>query len=242
MGLIDSIISAESGGDANAKNPNSSASGPSQFIDSTWLSTFKSARPDLAQGKTDDQILALKTDPQISREMTEAYANQNGAILSKNGLPVTDGNTYLAHFAGPGGAVKVLQADPTAPVESILGPAAVKANPFLRGMTAGDLQAWAAKKVGGSTPQPQASPASPAGPPGGLLAQPAQSGMPLNIAPQAPPIFAPPQQPQQQAQAPQAPFEPPAPMEAAPIFFAPKRPIDLSKLRAAFQAPAVPRG
>ena len=239
MGLIDSIISAESGGDANAKNPNSSASGPSQFIDSTWLSTFKSARPDLAQGKTDDQILALKTDPQISREMTEAYANQNGAILSKNGLPVTDGNVYLSHFAGPGGAVKVLQADPTAPVESILGAAAVKANPFLRGMTAGDLQAWAAKKVGGSTPQPQAAPASPASPPGGLLAQP---GMPLNIAPQAPPIFAAPQPRQQQAEAPQAPFEPPAPMQASPIFYAPKRQVDLSKLRAAFQAPVFPRG
>jgi hypothetical protein len=49
--------------------------------------------------------------------MTEAYANQNQAILSKAGVPVTPGTTYLAHFAGPGGAVKVLQADPNAPVE-----------------------------------------------------------------------------------------------------------------------------
>lgn len=104
------------------------------------------------------------------------------------------------------------------------------------------LVARRAKEAQWFNQQPQASPASPAGPPGGLLAQPAQSGMPLNIAPQAPPIFAPPQQPQQQAQAPQAPFEPPAPMDAAPIFFAPKRPVDLSKLRAAFQAPAFPRG
>src|ERR1043165_573023 len=106
MGLIDSIIGVESGGNPNATNPNSSASGLGQFIDSTFLATFKSARPDLAQGMTDREILALKTDPQISREMTEAYANQNQAILSKAGVPVTPGSTYLAHFAGPGGAVK----------------------------------------------------------------------------------------------------------------------------------------
>ena len=240
MGLIDSIIGAESGGNPNAVNPRSSASGPGQFLDATFLDVVRKARPDLAD-KPDSELLTLKTDPVIGRQVTEAYANQNGAILSKNGLPVTDGNVYLSHFAGPGGAVKVLQADPTAPVESILGAAAVKANPFLAGMTAGDLQAWAAKKVGGSTPQPQATTASPAGPPGGLLAQPAQPGMPLNIAPQAPPIFAP-QQPQQRAEAPQAPFQPPAPIDAPPIFFAPRRAPDLAKLRAAFQAPAFPRG
>src|SRR6187402_2186859 len=111
MGLVDAIIGVESGGNPNATNPNSSASGLGQFIDSTWLSTLRSARPDLAEGKSNAELLALKTDPAISREMTQAYANQNQAILQKNGLPVTEGNTYLAHFAGPGGAVKVLQAD-----------------------------------------------------------------------------------------------------------------------------------
>ena len=47
---------------------------------------------------------ADRTDPQLSREMTAAYANKNHAILSKAGVPVTPGTTYLAHFAGPGGA------------------------------------------------------------------------------------------------------------------------------------------
>src|SRR4051812_28874149 len=136
MGLIDSIIGAESGGNPNATNPNSSASGAGQFIDSTWLDTLKAARPDLAQGKSDAELLALKTDPQLSRQMTEAYAAQNGAILSKAGHPVTPGNTYLAHFAGPQGAVSVLSADPSTPIDRVLTPAAVKANPFLQGMTA----------------------------------------------------------------------------------------------------------
>src|SRR5262249_3491993 len=159
-------IGVESGGNPNATNPNSSASGLGQFIDSTWLSTIKAARPDLAAGKSDADLLALKSDPALSREMTEAYANQNQAILSKAGVPVTRGTTYLAHFAGPGGAVKVLQADPNAMAGDVLGPAVVKANPFLAGMTAKDLQAWADRKMGGSATQPQTAQATPGSPPG----------------------------------------------------------------------------
>jgi hypothetical protein len=229
MGLIDSIIGVESGGNPNATNPNSSASGLGQFIDSTWLATIRTARPDLA-GKSDSELLALKTDPHLSREMTEAYANQNQAILTKNGLPVTDGNTYLAHFAGPGGAVKVLQADPSAPVGDILGPAVVKANPFLARMTAGDLQAWASKKVGGSSPQTAAAPASPASPPSAPL-----------MAPQQAPIFpaAQPQPQQAQGGSMQMPAEQ---MQSPPIFFAPRRAPDLSKLKAAFKPPVFSRG
>lgn len=231
MGLIDSIIGAESGGNPNAVNPRSSASGLGQFIDSTWLATIRTARPDLAE-KSDAELLALKTDPKLSREMTEAYAGQNNAILSKNGLPVTDGNTYLAHFAGPGGAVKVLQADPGAPVGDILGPAVVKANPFLAKMTAGDLQAWASKKVGGSTSQPQPAPQAPA----------AVLSAPLQTSSQVPPVFAPPaQQAPQQAQGlfEQMPVDQP---QMPPIFMAQRRPQDLSKLKAAFGRPIFSRG
>lgn len=151
MAISDQIIGAESGGDPNASNPNSSASGAGQFIDSTWLSTLKQHRPDLADGKSDADLLSLKTDPTLSKQMVDAYASDNGAILSKNGLPVTPGTTYLAHFAGPQGAVSVLSADPTASAASILGPGVVKANPFLANMSAGDLRAWADRKMGGTS-------------------------------------------------------------------------------------------
>jgi hypothetical protein len=236
LGLIDNIIGVESGGNPNATNPNSSATGAGQFISATWLDTIKAARPDLAQGKTDEELLALRTDPQLSREMTEAYANQNQAILTKAGVPVTPGSTYLAHFAGPGGAVKVLQSDPNAPVESVLGAAAVQANPFLRGMTVANLQAWADKKMGGSTaqtaPAPQAATTTPSVP---LMAQ------------QQPPIF--PVQPGAQPQsAPvqgggyfgQMPAE--QGMQMAPIQYAQRRSPDLSKLKALFKAPTFSRG
>jgi hypothetical protein len=241
MALVDSIIGAESGGDPNARNPSSSASGVGQFIDSTWLDTLRGARPDLAQGKSDADLLALKTDPQLSREITEAYAAQNAAILAKAGQPVTPGTTYLAHFAGPQGAVSVLSADPSTPVSQVLTPAAVKANSFLQGMTAGDLRAWADRKMGGASPPPPAS-------------QAAAPAVPINhLPPQTPPIFA--QQPQpQQAQEPAEPLQssaaaetfqpaptlplPPAPTR--PFFAAPRKQIDLSKLRAALAGNKTP--
>lgn len=228
MSVTDSIISAESGGNPNAQNPNSSASGPGQFIDSTWLDTVRKHRPDLAG--SDSDLLSLKTDPKLSAEMTAAYAGDNQAILSKNGLPVTPGTTYLAHFAGPGGAVKILQADPGASASDILGPAALKANPFLQGMTAQGLQAWAAKKMGATVPepgvQPQATPAPANAAPPAIPQQPA-------------PVFA----PQAQPAAPSAFAQMPAPPQAAPIFMPQRRPIDLSGLRAALARPPIfPQG
>lgn len=242
MGLIDSIISAESGGNPNAVNPRSSATGAGQFINATWLDTIKSARPDLAHGKSDEELLALRTDPQLSRQMTEAYAARNGETLAKAGHPVTPGTTYLAHFAGPQGAVSVLNADPSAPVASIMGPAAMKANPFLQGMTVGDLRSWADRKMGGAQPAPQAAPAPfegvrqgpPTGPMGGT------AGSLPAYTPQAPPIFA--QSPPVQAAPQQQAMEMPAPMQAPPIFTPPRKQVDLSKLRAAFQAPNFYRG
>ena len=166
-------------------------------------------------------LLALKSDPTLSRQMTGAYAAQNQAILAKAGVPVTDGTTYLAHFAGPGGAVKVLQADPNASVGDILGPAVVKANPFLKDMTAQALQAWAAKKMGVQTPQAGVQTASP-------------QASPTNAIPQQPaPQFAQ-QEPQAAPQAPPMDF---APVNAPPIFAPPHKPVSLAGLMAAFKAP-----
>ncbi len=221
MALVDQIIGVESGGNPNASNPNSSASGLGQFIDATWLSMLAKHRPDI-QG-TRDELLALKSDPKLSRAMTEAYAADNGAILSGAGLPVTQGNTYLAHFAGPQGAVKVLSSDPSAPVESILGAAAVKANPFLQGMTAGDLQAWAGRKMGAAAPESVAPPRA---------AQTSFQSIPAMPAP----IF--PAAAEQPASKPKTMWEAmpvPSPQDVplAPFMPPPRRPVDIRSLQAA---------
>jgi hypothetical protein len=239
MSLIDQIIGVESGGNANAKNPRSSATGAGQFISATWIDMLSRHRPDLVQGKSQEEILALRNDPQLSREMTAAYAADNGEILAKAGLPVTNTTQYLAHFAGPQGAVKVLGADPDASVESILGAGAVKANPFLQGMTVADLQAWAGRKMG--QPAPSAAP-SVAPPVQTAALQPAQK--PAPAAPQIPANAAPatggmgplsfaPQQAWGGALLDQAPMQQ---AMAGGLLAPPQRPkVDLSKLRATFQ-------
>jgi hypothetical protein len=222
----DQIINVESAGNPNASNPNSSASGLGQFIDSTWLSTVKAHRPDIADGKSDADLIALKSDPALSREMTGAYASDNQAHLQRNGLPVTPATTYLAHFAGPDGAVKVLQAAPNAPIESVLAASAVKANPFLKGMTASGLQAWAAKKMGTAAPTAGVQPGAP-GTPSAAPSPP--------VAPQQMPIFA--NAGPIPAAAPRPAYQDPTPPAApAPLFAMQRKPMDVSGLRAALAA------
>lgn len=154
QGLADRIIGAESGGRADATNPNSSAVGAGQFIKSTWLDLVKRNAPDAAAGKSDAEILALRADPKLSRQMVDAYITDNRAKLAAQNLPTDDGAAYLAHFAGPGGAAAVLKADPSTPVRAILSADAMQANAGMRrsgkpfaDWTAADLTAWAADKV-----------------------------------------------------------------------------------------------
>lgn len=159
--FVDRIIQVESGGRSNAKNPNSTATGPGQFINSTWLATVKKYRPDVARGRSDAQILSLRTDQALSREMTTAYAQENANFLANQGVEGTAGNIYLAHFLGPRGAAQVLKAAPGTPIVNIVGNEVVRANGFLRGKTAADVIAWSDKKMGGSGSVAGGQPADP---------------------------------------------------------------------------------
>jgi hypothetical protein len=159
--------------EGTGKNPKSSADGIGQFTDSTWIDSIKKYFPNLAQGRSDDQLLAMRKIPQLATRVTEAFTADNEAGLTKAGLPVTPATTYLAHFAGLGGAIKVLEANPNTPVDKILGQAAVKANPFLQGMTARELELWAARKMQGPAMAAQ-------------NAQPQGGGAPMQVASAAP--------------------------------------------------------
>lgn len=147
--LVDKIIGVESGGNASAKNPLSSAAGLGQFISSTWLSMFKRYFPDRAAGMTEAAILALREDSAISRQMVELYARENAAVLQKAGVATTDAALYLAHFLGPRGAAGILAAQASTPVSDILGSDQINANKStLEGKTASEVIAWAEKKMG----------------------------------------------------------------------------------------------
>lgn len=143
------IIGVESGGDPTAKNPNSSATGLGQFTKSTWLSTIKQHFPDLVEGKSDDALLKLRTNPEWSKKVLDKHIEDNKKVLSNNNVPTSDTNLYLAHFLGAQTAVRVLNADPTLPVNKVIRQDAIDANKsILAGKTIGDVIKFAERKMG----------------------------------------------------------------------------------------------
>ncbi len=147
--LVNRIIQVESSGRADAKNPLSTATGLGQFIQSTWLRMMRDYRPDLVATLSRDKLLALRTDPALSREMVRNLARENEAYLRARGHQITSGRLYLAHFLGPAGADKALRARADQTVQVVMGPAVVGANPFLRGKTIADLHNWSNRKMRG---------------------------------------------------------------------------------------------
>jgi hypothetical protein len=151
------IVTAESGGDANARNARSSATGAGQFLDGTWLDMIRAYRPDLST-RAEAEILDLRYDPAISREMVARFAEKNAETLVGRCLPITPGTLYLAHFAGGAGAVAVLSAPDAADAAAIMAEAdstgrttremLVSANPFLKDYSVADLKRWADRKMG----------------------------------------------------------------------------------------------
>lgn len=148
--LVDQIIRVESGGKADAANPLSTAVGLGQFIESTWLRMMAQYRPDLASTMDRPALLALRTDPTISREMVTALAREGESYLRARGHQITAGRLYLCHFLGAEGANMVLSAQDDQLVSDVMGAGVVNANPFLAGKTIAYVKDWAEKKMGRS--------------------------------------------------------------------------------------------
>jgi len=155
--VVERIIGVESNGDRNAKNKRSSATGLGQFLDETWLDMIRAHRPDLAKERSQSEILELRRDAKVAREITARFTERNAEMLRKRGLPVTPGTLYLAHFAGGAGAVAILSAMENADAAFVMATAdatgrtkrekIIKANPFLERFTVADLRNWADRKM-----------------------------------------------------------------------------------------------
>jgi hypothetical protein len=134
----------------SAQASTSSARGLFQFIDQTWLSTMKEAGPSLGFGRYADAItrradgsygvsdpaarraiMNLRDDPSASAAMAGALTQSNSFRLTgKIGRRPTDGELYIAHFMGVGGAAKLITSAENAPNASgaALFPNAAAAN------------------------------------------------------------------------------------------------------------------
>lgn len=113
----------ESAFDAGAKASTSSATGLFQFIENTWLDMVRrhGARHGLgaeaaalqngAGADARQQILALRTNPELSARMAGELARENAASLqARLGRPPSAGELYAAHVMGPAGAGRLIEA------------------------------------------------------------------------------------------------------------------------------------
>lgn len=148
------VVGAEGG---TAKNPNSSAVGFGQFIDSTWVDQYRKVFADSAATLSKQQILALRNNETVAKAIIDNYARENASFLERFGKQVTAANLYLTHFLGPGGALKVLNAKGDTPVDKLLSDQVLKGNRgYLfdskekRYRTASELQTFIAGRIGDS--------------------------------------------------------------------------------------------
>jgi hypothetical protein len=118
----------ESNLDPKSSTRSSSATGLFQFIEQTWLGTVQQAGKAFGYGRYADaiaqtssgryvvndpqmrsEVLALRKDPTAAAVMGGVFTQQNAAQLaSRIGRRPTDGELYMAHFLGVGGAAKVV--------------------------------------------------------------------------------------------------------------------------------------
>ena len=136
----------------HVKAKTSSATGLFQFIDQTWLATLKNAghqygygnyanaiertpdgRHNVPDPKLKQEILALRKDPMAASLMAGAYTRDAAERLTDAlGRSPIKGELYVAHFLGPGGAIKLIKAAQATPDKAAadLFPRAARANKF----------------------------------------------------------------------------------------------------------------
>ena len=167
----------ESGFNPAAKARTSSASGLFQFVDQTWLATLKKhgakygyARyADLISQNSDGRyrvegdearkaVLGLKMDPHAASLMAGELASDHASYLrGRVGRTPTAGELYAAHFLGPQGSARLIQAATASPGASAAAmfPEAASANRSIfykdgRAVTVGEVYANLTK-TGGAT-------------------------------------------------------------------------------------------
>ncbi|MEZ5844304.1 MAG: hypothetical protein R3D27_11330 [Hyphomicrobiaceae bacterium] len=145
--FLDRLMMAESGGRDTAKNPRSTATGPFQFIEATFIQVVRRHFHDETARFTDAELLARRSDRAFARRAAEAYTRDNAAALASAGHVPTFANLRLAFLLGPEGAGRVLRARTDAKLPAVLAQKVIAANPFMKPMTAGDLVRRASREV-----------------------------------------------------------------------------------------------
>jgi hypothetical protein len=186
FGFLMKTAGRESSYNPRARASTSSAAGLFQFVDQTWLSTLKQHgakhgyaryaelitrgsdgryRVDGAEARR--AVLDLKLDPQAASLMAGELASDHAAYLKgRTGRAPTAGELYAAHFLGPQGSARLINAAQTQPGASAaaLFPEAARANRSIfyregRAATVGEVYANLTRTGGGQEAVTRSAPA-----------------------------------------------------------------------------------
>jgi hypothetical protein len=150
FGFLMRTAARESGYNPKAKAGTSSAAGLFQFVEQTWLATLKqhgskygyaryadliqrdsSGRYSVAGAEARRTVMDLRFDPHAASLMAGELASDHASYLrGRTGRTPTAGELYAAHFLGPQGSAKLIEAMQTRPGASAasLFPGAASAN------------------------------------------------------------------------------------------------------------------
>ena len=174
----------ESGYNPKAKAATSSAAGLFQFVEQTWLSTLKQhgakygyaryadlisrgadGRFSVSGAEARKAVMDLRLDPHAASLMAGELASDHASYLKgRTGRTPTAGELYVAHFLGPSGSAKLIEAANSRPgvAAATLFPDAAQANRsiFYRdGRPATVAEVYAnLTRTGGNTPAVEAQP------------------------------------------------------------------------------------
>lgn len=135
FGYLVAAAKIESNLNPAAAAPSSSARGLYQFIEQTWLGTVKEAgsyfgynryadaitrqpsgRYEVSDPAMRNEILQLRKDPAANAAMAGVLTRSNGSKLTTDlGRRPTEGELYIAHFLGAGGASRLISQAETNP-------------------------------------------------------------------------------------------------------------------------------
>jgi hypothetical protein len=136
------IGNIESTGSYGAKNPNSTASGKYQFIQSTFNGVQKN-NPDLPKVSFEE----FKQNPDIQEKYQFALRKENQRALNKNGLELTPANEYIIHFAGGPRGTALLKAPDEMPLNQFFPETVLKNNRLSGEMSVGDFKNTISQKM-----------------------------------------------------------------------------------------------
>lgn len=176
----------ESGMNPGAHAQKSSAAGLFQFVEQTWLSTLKQhgskygyaryaeliskgsdGRYHVSGDEARKAVMDLRLDPHAASLMAGELASDHAAYLKgRVGRQPTAGELYAAHFLGPQGSAKLIEATQTTPgvTAAHLFPEAARANKAIfftegRANSVAEVYANLTKAAGsGAAVDPQAPP------------------------------------------------------------------------------------